>query len=208
MSDCIITRRDGFVTIEFDNYKIYSDTLNRSTPTALSTARRWLAGASVGDYALFAGGDTGSYSSVVDAYDTELTRTTPTALSTARGQLAGASVGDYALFAGGDTGSYSSVVDAYDTELTRTTPTALSTARLGLAGASVGDYALFAGGYTGSHSSVVDAYDNLKVLNIPVTSGSKYKLNSDTEVTATANTVLEVKAPITGYIKYKGGKFE
>jgi len=112
------------------------------------------------------------------------------------------------LFAGGYTGSVSAVVDAYDTDLTRSTPTALSQGRDKLAGASVGNYALFAGGNTGSASAVTDAYDNLKVLNIPVTSGSKYKLNSDTEVTATANTVLEVKAPITGYIKYKGGKFE
>ena len=85
MSDCIITRRDGFVTITFENYKVYLDTLTRSTPTVLSAARAELAGASVGDYALFAGGNTGSkYSAVVDAYGTDLTRTTPTALSTAR----------------------------------------------------------------------------------------------------------------------------
>mgnify|MGYP001455927190 CR=1 FL=1 len=96
----------------------------------------------------------------------------------------------------------------YGDTVTRTTPAALSTARRGLAGASIGNYALFAGGYTGSYSSVVDAYTALTFLCIPITSGSKYKLNSDTETTATTNKVVKVSSPITGYIKYKGGKFE
>ena len=137
----------------------------RSTPTELSKVRSSLAGASVGNYVLFAGGDTGSNtSSVVDAYDSSLTRSTPTELSTARSYLAGASVGNYALFAGGSltsTGSnVSSVVDAYDSSLTRSTPTGLSTARSSLAGASVGNYILFAGGSHpgGIFISVVDAY--------------------------------------------------
>ena len=91
------------------------------TATALSVARRYLAGASVGNYALFGGGYAGSYTDVVDAYNTSLTRSTPTALSVARYSLAGASVGDYALFGGGYTSSYSAsaVVDAYDNSHTR-----------------------------------------------------------------------------------------
>jgi hypothetical protein len=87
-----------------------------SNPTALSTARRILAATTVGNYALFGGGNTGSNSSVVDAYDTDLTRSTPTALSTARRYLAATTVGDYALFGGGTTGLNSSVVDAYGLE--------------------------------------------------------------------------------------------
>ena len=132
----------------------------RSTPTGLSTARAYLAGASVGNYALFAGGYNSGYKSEVDAYDSSLTRSTPTGLSTARAYLAGASVGNYALFAGGNNSSNdSSVVDAYDSSLTRSTPTGLSTRRNNLAGASVGNYALFAGGNNSSNdSSVVDAY--------------------------------------------------
>ena len=39
------------------------------TATELSVGRQYLAGASVGDYALFGGGFTGSYSDVVDAYE-------------------------------------------------------------------------------------------------------------------------------------------
>ena len=70
--------------------------------TGLKGARSYLAGASVGNYALFAGGYEGhSYLNIVDAYDSNLIRTTPTALSEARMYLVGASVGNYALFAGG-----------------------------------------------------------------------------------------------------------
>jgi len=77
--------------------------LVRSTPTALSVARDTLAGASVGNYALFAGGYNGDISglSIVDAYDTDLVRSSPSALGGSRCHLAGASVGNYALFAGG-----------------------------------------------------------------------------------------------------------
>ena len=85
--------------------------------TDLSVERRDLAGASVGNYALFAGGKSSSgITSTVNAYNSSLVRSTPTALSQARGNLAGASVGDYALFAGGYTNSspsYNSTVDAY-----------------------------------------------------------------------------------------------
>ena len=89
------------------------------TITPLSTARYYMGAATVGNYALFGGGYTRSYSNVVDAYDASLTRSTPTPLSTARYQIAAATVGNYALFGGGDgvgvDGStvYCDVVDAY-----------------------------------------------------------------------------------------------
>ena len=145
--------------------------ITRSTPTVLSASREYLAGASVGNYALFAGGSRGSstHFATVDAYDSSLTRSTPTALGTARGYLAGASVGNYALFAGGqiDNSTYSATVDAYDSSLTRSTPTALSAARGHLAGASVGNYALFAGGYGSSYVATVDAYDSSLTRSTP-----------------------------------------
>jgi hypothetical protein len=94
--------------------KVYSTELAYyGVATPLSTARSNLSATTVGDYALFGGGYTGSYSSVVDAYNTSLTMSTPTALSAARRDLAATSVGDYALFGGGSSDSYSSVVDAY-----------------------------------------------------------------------------------------------
>ena len=165
MGEAIVVKRgSGVVTITFEDYKVYGDTFRRTTPTELSAARY---------------------------------------------NLAGASVGDYALFAGGYTGSASAVVDAYTTNLTRSTPTALSAKRYNLAGASVGDYALFAGGYTGSYSSVVDAYTKfISTTYLPITAGSKYKLNSDIEAMASTNKFIKVDFPLTGYIKYKGGKFE
>ena len=134
--------------------------------TELLHARDSLAGASVGNYALFAGGSNRSgILSAVDAYSSSLVKGTSIAfLSEARVGLAGASVGDYALFAGGASSndpvnSSVTTVDAYDSSLVRSTPTGLSQARTGLAGATVGNYALFAGGFSsGGYSITVDAY--------------------------------------------------
>ena len=207
MGEGLITRRNSSgVLIEFKNYYNSVEGLTYSTPTALSVARNNLAGASVGDYALFAGGYNGSsVLNVVDAYNTSLTRSTPTSLSAARSSLAGASVGAYALFAGGDGGG--AVVDAYNTSLTRSTPTALSVARNNLAGASVGDYALFAGGNSdGGRSNVVNAYSFIAKAYIPVTQGSKYKFTEGSEQTASTNTTLVYNQKVTGYVKYKKGK--
>src|SRR5690606_16685282 len=143
MAEAIIARRGGSggsgeVVVEFDNFipsdvEVPDGEIIHSTPTALSVARGYLAGASVDNYALFAGGNTdhAGYSNGVDGHDPALTRSTPTALSAGRQSLAGASVGDYALFAGGELGFsyYTSTVNAYNASLTRSTPTALSVGR-------------------------------------------------------------------------------
>ena len=101
MGESLITRRagGGEATITFENYSPATN-LTYISASDLSLARRYLAGASVGNYALFAGGYGSTVYSTVDAYNTSLTRSTPTALSTVRNLLAGASVGEYALFAG------------------------------------------------------------------------------------------------------------
>ena len=92
-----------------DAVDAYDSSLTRTTPTELSVARSDLASTTIGNYALFGGGN-----NVVDAYDTSLTRTTPTALSQARYNLSATSVGNYALFGGGRTRTSDSyVVDAY-----------------------------------------------------------------------------------------------
>lgn len=85
------------------------------TITELSQARYDLAATTVGNYALFGGGQDGSGElSVVDAYDASLTRTTPTGLSVARHFLAATTVGNYALFGGGRASSNEqNTVDAY-----------------------------------------------------------------------------------------------
>ena len=85
------------------------------TITPLSVARDGLAGATVGNYALFAGGyNGGTIYATVDVYDSSLVRTNPTGLSVARHSLESATIGNYTLFAGGFSNSrYSSVVDVY-----------------------------------------------------------------------------------------------
>lgn len=93
-----------------------TSSMTRTTATALSTARYWLASASIEDYAIFAGGQTGGSNSdtdVVDAYDTTLTICSLPKLSVARRGLAGATVGESAIFAGGYHTSSRDDVDAY-----------------------------------------------------------------------------------------------
>ena len=71
MGESLITRRagGGEATITFENYSPATN-LTYISASDLSLARRYLAGASVGEYALFAGGYNGNsiYSSTVDAY--------------------------------------------------------------------------------------------------------------------------------------------
>ena len=146
----------------------YTDQLVRSSPTALSDGRGLLAGASVGNYALFAGGGNGRDGTVnetaeatVDAYDADLVHSTATSLAFPRQMLAGASVGNYALFAGGShDGQRRANVDAYNQDLVKSTPTPLTEGKYNLAGASVGNYAIFAAGYNTSYCLTVDAYNN------------------------------------------------
>ena len=116
MGESLITRRAGAgggeATITFENYS-HATNLAHTGASALSSARSYLAGASVGGYALFAGGAHSSNYSTVDAYNMSLTRSTPTTLSVVKYRLAGASVGKYALFAGGEGSGYSATVDVY-----------------------------------------------------------------------------------------------
>lgn len=154
------------------------------TAAALGTARASVAGASIGDYALFAGGDN-QYAnsnnpkrSDIDVYN-ELLSKSSASLSVARSAPASASTGIWAIFAGGEVYSQSGsssywngnkTVDAFDALLTRSTPTELSEARRGLAGAVLNGYAIFAGGYYsagGENLSTVDAYDAELVHTTP-----------------------------------------
>lgn len=137
----------------------YGTTSNSLSMTYYGTAT------SVGDYALFGGGNN---STKVEAFNKTLTKTTPTALNGYRNWLASTSVGDYALFGGGTASSVSSTVDAYNKSLTRTNPTALSVARQMLMATSVGNYALFAGGGKSStYYNTVDAYDSSLTRTTP-----------------------------------------
>lgn len=150
----------------------------------LGVDRTNLAGASVGNYALFAGGNTnrtasgyysGQFSNVLDAYDTSLTHTEPASLlGKARDQLVGVSLlGKYAFFAGGgyyDTSTKyyedSNQVDVYDTSLTRVSSIQpLPTPRMSVQATHVGDYALFAGGFSSGETEVT-AYNSSLIQTV------------------------------------------
>jgi len=128
----------------------YSTSLTRSAAAALGQARKNMAYAQVGDYAIFAGG----YPSTkdADAYNAALTRTAITPISQNTSNRCGASISGFALIQCG-----SSAMDAYDAALTKSIAPPLSESRSELVAAeSIGQYALFGGG--SPSSDVVDAY--------------------------------------------------
>ena len=140
------------------------------TANGLYTAKYDLAAASVGNYAIFAGGHTsgvngGAYDKNVDAFDGSLTRTFADDLSYGKYGLAATTVGSWAVFAGG-VGYYNngSNVEAYNSSLTRTTAESLSNTTVCWPGATTIAYnghsfALFAGGgQTADNSSAGDSY--------------------------------------------------
>ena len=120
--------------------------------TALSEARDELTATATGGYALFAGGNNGNYSNVVDAYNRSLTRTKPAGLEKYGVHIA-ASVGQYAIIATNDLSNsfIDDVADSYviyNNSLTKISNNIGTTvkARTGKGVANVGNYALFAGG--------------------------------------------------------------
>lgn len=138
--------------------------LTMTVITALSRSCSAPSGTHTSTHALFAGGYSGSYSDLVDVYDSGLTRTAGTPLSVAISGMAGISLGPYGMFAGGGNSSnYFAVVDSYNADLTRKTQQPLSQERNLPAAAAFSLYALFGGGSclsqgVNSYSDVVDAY--------------------------------------------------
>ena len=127
----------------------------------LSDARFDLGATGIGEYALFAGGntekDSKKYSSVVDAFDSTLTQTTPTPLALAE-PCVGAANGNYAIFCGK---SNNAKVSAYDENLTRTIAAAPSQGQF--AAARAGNYVVFAG----EDAMLTDAYDLFLTRTMP-----------------------------------------
>lgn len=153
------------------------------TITPLSKATYLLAATTIGNYALFAGGnDIGT----VNAYDDSLTKENPSELSPYRCDLAATTVGNYALFGGGYTveNERTYVVEAYNTSLTNSRAPNLAAAVDQLAATAVGNYALFGGGCSNSSGkarSEMNAYDaNLTSHAINGLSFAKYELKATT----------------------------
>lgn len=152
------------------------------TITSLSKEKYSLAATTVGDYAIFGGGQlSGSkqYTNTVDAYNVTLTKSELTALELSSSDLAATAVGNYALFAGGHRkGAINDDVTSYNTSLTRTLATSLTIERWDLAATTVGNYALFGGGFTDnssyitqydtSYTNTVEAYNSSLTQTIPI----------------------------------------
>ena len=166
----------------------YNGALSQTIPTAISW--RSHAAASIGNFALFAGGYTNrdGYSNSVYSYNASLTQSAATSLERKKAYLAGASNSNYAIFAGGyyyNNSSYNSTyfdsVEAYSAALEKITATSLNITCSNLAGASAGQYALFGGGrrlnatYGYDYSLVnVNVYDNSLTRTTSQMSESRY----------------------------------
>lgn len=168
MGESLITRKasgGGATKINYTNagtLSVPAGLVKRTNATALATARTSLDSATVGDFALIAGGFTGSYSNVVDAYSLSLVRTTPTSLSTS-GTTKGISFNNLAFFAIGHDGA-SAAVNTYNTSLTRTIQTAFSPSRSGWGIAKNSSFVLIGGG---SFGTAVDAYNTSLTRSVP-----------------------------------------
>lgn len=138
-------------------------------------SRARLAATTVGDYAMFGGGESSYYSNSahtdqVVCFSPTLTRTNRS-LSSKRSQLEAVTIGGYALFGGGYITNYyeSDTVDAFNTSGTRSSAPALSVARHGMKATTVGDYAIFAGARRedsyDNEQKAVDAYNSSLVKN-------------------------------------------
>lgn len=107
----------------------------------------YLAAASVGQYAIFAGGYLTSQTNVFGIVAGALGNYTANNLSYVRQELAATTLGNHAIFAGGRQSSSLGYgyVDAYDDNLTQTAPSSIRRC-YAHAAATVGDIAIFAGG--------------------------------------------------------------
>lgn len=140
-----------------------------------------VAGASVGKYAIFAGGDKGQsneydYTDSVNAYDSSLTAQNIAQLNSLNytdnyrsGMLSGV-INNKAVFAGGyylykPLFSKAKIIRcdeaiSYDASLTQTKLTDLSSAKCNCATANTTNHLIFAGWVNNTNSNTTDAYDN------------------------------------------------
>lgn len=138
---------------------VINQSLTLRTAPDLSVARGNLVGVSVGDYALFCGGNNGSKLDVVDAYNSALTRSLATPLQCTQSSVSknATALDDFALISGGNAND-SSITTCYNGALTRITVAPTSRDDSARAAATIGDFALFAGGGNRPVTAVVDVY--------------------------------------------------
>lgn len=143
----------------------FGEIVYKGVADSLSTARYYLAGASVGQYALFLGGYNPDSSSrvysTVDAFDPSLIRTSASTLGVARNSLGSSSTNNFAIVCGGQQKiagqsgyTASNSCDAYNTSLVRNEPNKIGTPTTEIEGTSIGDLSFFfAEGYIYSYNN-------------------------------------------------------
>ncbi len=143
------------IVFALDTSMTIKTTDDKSEGTEGVRSKLFGAGVSLENYAVFAGGQTGSYITnsppgalnLVKVYDSSLTKVSQLSLLSPSTQLAGAGLGDFALFAGGMSDeSALNITNCFDTSLTLKDVGNLKNDRRLLKAAVVGNYALFAGG--------------------------------------------------------------
>ncbi|KAJ2725736.1 hypothetical protein GGI07_001104 [Coemansia sp. Benny D115] len=130
----------------------------------LSVARSYIAAASAGQYALFAGGrlQDSTYTDVVDIYDKSTGKWTVAHLSSPRSSIGAGSVGGrYAVFAGGMDAEFKVVgtVDVFDAETGEWSTLDLHTPRGSPQVLDLGDRAAVVGGLSGDLQYLSKAVD-------------------------------------------------
>ncbi|MBP7166907.1 MAG: T9SS type A sorting domain-containing protein [Bacteroidia bacterium] len=158
-----------YATLLFILLTTFTANAQWSTNNLPSGGRSFLAAATSGNYALFAGG-IGMISippGVSDKFQLSTNTWSGGTLSTGRVKLAGAGNGKYAVFGGGANDWIFAVYDAVDiynsTTNTWNTSQTLSAARYSLTGAAAGSKILMAGGMdnNGTYFTTVDLFDTL-----------------------------------------------
>ena len=140
----------------------------------LSMVKSEVAGATTGNYAVFAAGHGGTYGTrcdTVDAYSKQLVRTTATPLPSEMYDLTGSFIGNYALFAGGSADMYdnSDTVYTYSNSLTQGTAAKLAAPHnYNPPAAHTKNFAAFGGGhwYTGDSAAEVTFYNASLVKSV------------------------------------------
>ena len=154
-----IRQADSDTFAIYNTVDAFNSSLTKSSPTKLSQDRHSLAGTTVGNYALFAGGTHVNVSTTyttVDAYNGSLTRSTATALNIGGRGICATTLGKFAIFSI----NTSTTPNIYNESLTRTIGEAMSQGRYEMCAETIGNYALFAGGNISVNFSTanVDVY--------------------------------------------------
>lgn len=152
----------------YSTVDVFNESLTRTLATQISTPKRDLAGANLGEYALFAGGADGygtTQYSTLDCYNSNLTKISVPDLDNKRKLLSGFGNNNYAIFLGGIIGSSTwneqgtGNVDLYTKSLTKIKINDINTPRGNLDSSSINNWILFGGGGMSSAAyNTVDAF--------------------------------------------------